>query len=148
MDIKVEEIKTRDVEIINKLLVIWEDSVRATHFFLEEKDITSLIPVVKKSLESVCALILAKDSDENPIAFMGIGNNTLEMLFVSSKIFNIGIGRKLLLFAMKNYEVTKLCVNEQNRSAKSFYERFGFCVYDRKEYDDYGNHFPVLYMKL
>lgn len=39
-------------------------------------------------------------------------------------------------------------LNEQNLTAKGFYEHLGFKSYKRSEIDEQGNHYPILYMKL
>ncbi|ACN85018.1 hypothetical protein [Brachyspira hyodysenteriae] len=42
------ETKNRDYEIIDKLYILWEKSVRATHLFLKEDDIINISKYVKK----------------------------------------------------------------------------------------------------
>ena len=49
---------------------------------------------------------------------------------------------------MKIYEVQEVTVNEQNPQAVGFYEHLGFETYKRSEYDEEGNPYPLLYMKL
>ena len=44
--------------------------------------------------------------------------------------------------------VTEVVVNEQNLSARGFYEHVGFAVCGRSERDEQGGPFPILYMKL
>ena len=48
---------------------------------------------------------------------------------------------------MDKYSVKKLAVNEQNPLAKGFYEHMGFAVYQRTDFDEQGNAYPLLYMK-
>ncbi len=79
---------------------------------------------------------------------MGIENQKLEMLFVKNTERGKGIGKNLLNFGIKNYNVNSLTVNEQNPKAKGFYEHLGFKVYKRSETDEQGNPYPILYMKL
>lgn len=38
-------------------------------------------------------------------------------------------------------------VNEQNQSAKLFYQVMGFEEYDRSEVDDAGREYPILHLK-
>ena len=79
---------------------------------------------------------------------MGIEENKLEMLFITSEYRGKGIGKKMLSYGIESYGVTNLAVNEDNPQAKVFYEHMGFKVYQRNELDDQGNPYPVLYMKL
>ena len=44
--------------------------------------------------------------------------------------------------------MTEVVVNEQNPSARGFYEHVGFAVCGRSERDEQGGPFPILYMKL
>lgn len=86
--------------------------------------------------------------EDIPVAFMGIENQKLEMLFVKNSERGKGIGKQLLNYGIENYNVSELAVNEQNPQAKSFYEHMGFKVYQRNELDNQGNPYPVLYMRL
>lgn len=79
---------------------------------------------------------------------MGIENETLEMLFITPSERGQGLGKQLLQYGISNYKVNRLTVNEQNPQAKGFYEHMGFHVYKRTDYDEQGNHYPLLYMRL
>ena len=79
---------------------------------------------------------------------MGINNNKLEMLFIKNSKRGKGFGRKLLIYAIKKYNINGLTVNEQNPNAKGFYEYIGFKVYKRYETDEQGNPHPILHMNL
>lgn len=90
----------------------------------------------------------AEDRSDNPIAFMGIENNRLEMLFILPEERGKGVGRKLVQYGIQKYEINEVTVNEQNPQAVGFYENLAFQVYKRTEYDEEGNPYPLLYMKL
>lgn len=126
---------------------MWESSVRASHSFLSEKEIENIKSFVPQALKTVDILILAENDENIPVAFMGIEDNKLEMLFVSANERGQGIGTKLLQDGIKNFDVNDLRVNEQNPSAKKFYEKNGFIVYNRSEIDEQGNPYPILFMK-
>ena len=144
-EIKKEE---RLENLINQLLEVWEDSVKATHTFLSNEEIEKIKGYVPQALSDITHLIIATDKNENPIAFMGIEENKLEMLFIKNNERGKGLGKRLLNYGIANYNVNELAVNEQNPQAKAFYEHIGFKVYQRNELDDQGNPYPVLYMKL
>lgn len=76
------EIEERTPEIMNVLLKIWEDSVRTTHDFLSGKEIDQIKEYVPQALSDVAHLIVAEDESGKMIAFMGIENQRLEMLFL------------------------------------------------------------------
>ena len=47
------KIVRRERNLLEILMIIWEDSVRHTHDFLRESDIKALRPLVYKNLESI-----------------------------------------------------------------------------------------------
>ena len=89
-----------------------------------------------------------KNENNMPIAFMGIEDTKLEMLFIKNSERGKGLGKQLLNYGIENYNVNELAVNEQNSNAKEFYEHMGFKIYKRTEIDEQGNPYPILYMKL
>ena len=142
------ETKHRTTTLINKLLEVWEDSVRATHLFLSNEEINNIKKYVPQAIKEVGHLIIIENEKAIPIAFMGIEGTKLEMLFIKNSERGKGLGKKLLNYGIKNYDVDELVVNEQNPNAKAFYEHLGFRVYKRSEIDEQGNHYPILYMRL
>ena len=142
------EVKERNEELINHLLEIWEDSVRATHLFLSNDEIENIKKYVPQALKFVEHLIILQNENYQSIAFMGIQENKLEMLFIKNSERGKGFGKQLLNYGIENYNINELAVNEQNPKAKGLYEHMGFKVYKRNELDDQGNPYPVLYMKL
>lgn len=143
--IKKEE---RSKKLIKELLNVWESSVRATHNFISNEEIEKIKEYVPQALAGISNLIVETDENEKPIAFMGIQENKLEMLFIKNSERRKWIGKKLLNYGIEKYGVNKVTVNEDNPQAKGFYEHMGFKVYKRNELDDQGNNYPVLYMKL
>lgn len=110
----------RTETLINALTNLWEASVRSTHHFLTEEDIQRLTPFVKAGLSGIETLVIVSD-DTTPVAFTGIERDKLEMLFVSPECFRKGIGKKLAEFAIAQYGVRYVDVNEQNPQAIEFY---------------------------
>ena len=78
---------------------------------------------------------------------MGIEDHRLEMLFLSQKEREKGLGKQLLLYGIQNYGIEELTVNEQNPQAVGFYEHMGFETYKRTDMDEEGNPYLLLYMK-
>ena len=133
---------------LSTLLEIWEDSVRATHHFLSDTEVNQIKEYVPQALMGVKHLIVAEDETGTLVAFMGIQDHRLEMLFISSKERGKGIGKQLLQYGIENYEIKEVTVNEQNPQAVGFYEHMGFTTYKRTDHDEEGNPYPLLYMKL
>lgn len=144
---KIVEIKERTPLLLEKLLCVWENSVKATHLFLSDNEINSIKQYVPQALNGVPVLAIAENEKGEPVGFMGISGQMLEMLFIANENRGQGIGKQLLQYGVKNYAVSELTVNEQNPLAKGFYEHMGFTVYKRTELDEQGNPYPLLYMK-
>ena len=142
------EVKERTENLINRLLEVWEDSVKATHNFLSKEEIEKIKEYVPQALKGIAHLIIIENKIHQTVAFMGIQENKLEMLFIKNSERGKGLGKRLLNYGIENYGVNELAVNEDNPQAKGFYEHMGFKVYQRNELDDQGNPYPVLYMRL
>lgn len=143
---RILEVQDRTPELIEKLLRVWEDSVRATHIFLSDGEIINIREYVPQALTGIAHLIIAEDDAGEPVAFMGIQEGSLEMLFIENAQRGKGLGRKLLEYGIEKHAVERLAVNEQNPQAKGFYEYMGFAVYKRTDLDEQGNPYPLLYM--
>ena len=145
---KLYEVKERTASLCERLLVIWEDSVRATHLFLSDAEVKQIREYVPQALQGVEHLIVAENEAGEPIAFKGTENSRLEMLFLSAGERGKGLGKQLLQYGIHNYGIREVTVNEQNPQAVGFYEHLGFETYKRTECDEEGNPYPLLYMKL
>lgn len=142
------DVKDRTEWLIERLLKVWESSVKATHLFLSEDEIENIKKYVPQALREIPCLIIAENEDQIPVGFMGIAGQRIEMLFISHEERGKGSGKKLLQYGIERYLVDDLTVNEQNPLAKGFYEHMGFEVYKRTECDEQGDPYPLLYMKL
>ena len=145
---RIIEIKERTEILINQLLEVCEDSVKATHLFLSSKEIENIKEYVPQAISGVSHLVIMENESHQPIAFMGIEDRKLEMLFIKNSERGKGLGKQLLNYGIENYNVNRLAVNEQNPEAKGFYEYMGFKTYKRTELDEQGNPYPILYMRL
>ena len=142
------ELIDRPSNLINNLIEIWEDSVKATHLFLSSSEIKSIKKYVPQALLEVDHLLIIKDKKQKIIAFAGIENQRLEMLFIKNSERGKGYGKQLLNHVIKKYQINELTVNEQNPQAVAFYQHMGFNTYRRTEIDEQGNPYPLLYMKI
>ena len=145
---KITEVKMRTPDLIRQLLEVWEGSVRATHLFLSEDEINHIKEYVPQALDSIAHLVIAEDGDGRPVAFMGVEDGSLEMLFIAPQERGKGLGKRLLQYGIENYGLKRLAVNEQNPAARGFYEHLGFVVYKRTACDEQGEPYPLLYLRL
>ncbi|MGC2871914.1 GNAT family N-acetyltransferase [Ihubacter sp. mB4P-1] len=142
------ETENRTEELIQQFTALWEGSVRATHLFLSPEEIAEIKKYVPQALRGVARLVIAQDAQENPVGFMGVENQKLEMLFIAPQERGCGIGKKLMQYGILNYNIREVGVNEQNPQAVGFYTHMGFRLARRAEIDEQGQPYPILYMKL
>jgi putative acetyltransferase len=133
----------------DSLIVIWERSVRATHHFLTEQDITLLRPLVAEELTAgAIELWVLTGPDDFPLGFLGLSANRIEALFLAPEYRGTGLGRRLVEHAQSlRAGALTVTVNEQNDAARSFYEQLGFEVEGRSALDSGGRPFPLLHMR-
>ena len=143
---KIYEVDKRPAILVQELLEVWEKSVRATHLFLSDEEVKAIKNYVPQALSGVAHLLIAENKEGTPVAFMGVEDGVLEMLFVTPEERGKSLGKQLIRYGIENYVVERLAVNEQNPQAKGFYEHMGFKVYKRTETDEQGNPYPLLYM--
>jgi putative acetyltransferase len=132
----------------DRLLEVWEAAVRATHHFLSESDIDFFRPLVRQGLRELPHLLCVRDAAGSPVAFVGVGGDKMEALFVHPSWHRLGIGRRLARHAVVELGATTVDVNEQNEAAVAFYRRLGYVVEGRSAVDGTGKPFPVLHMRL
>ena len=142
---KILEVADRTPDLINQLLEVWEKSVRATHLFLSDREIKNIKEYVPQALNGIAQLMIDAGEAGRAVAFMGIEDGTLEMLFISPEERGKGLGKRLIEYGIESYSVERLAVNEQNPQAKKFYEHMGFHVNKRTGLDEQGNPYPLLY---
>ncbi|KXO13469.1 Histone acetyltransferase HPA2 [Moritella sp. JT01] len=131
-----------------ELIKIWELSVRATHDFLSDENISSLKPLILEHYFDAVDLRIAKNDSNKIAGFIGVADCNVEMLFISPDYRNKGVGSLLLKNAIENQSANKVDVNEQNPDAVGFYIHLGFSVIGRSPLDGQGNPFPLIHMAL
>lgn len=146
--IKIENLNIINNKDMEEILDTWESSVRVTHNFLSEEDIILMKPQVIEGAKYVSKLLCVRDEKDMIKAFMGIHDFKIEMLFVSNESRGNGIGKRLVEYAIEVLNANYVDVNEQNPQALGFYKHMGFKVFKRSEFDEQGNPFPILHMKL
>lgn len=130
-----------------KLIAVWESSVRATHHFLSENDIMTYRSLILTEYFDQVRLYAVK-FEEEVMGFIGINKKSIQMLFIHPDARGKGLGKTLIDFARDKHGVNTVDVNEQNKQAVGFYEKLGFVTYERSEQDGAGKPFPILSMAL
>lgn len=141
-------IQPATVNHYDEIMRVWEASVRATHDFLPEKNIELLKKPIREQYLPNLSVFVALNPQGEVAGFLGVGENRLEMLFISPQARGTGIGKQLLNYAIEQLGVNEVDVNEQNPQAVGFYQHMGFVQYARSDTDGEGNPFPLLHMRL
>jgi putative acetyltransferase len=131
-----------------ELTRLWEASVRSTHDFLPDQYISLLKNLLLTQYLDAVNLFCTRDSHLHITGFAGTTPGKLEMLFIAPEYRGLGLGKKLLNYAIENFQVQELDVNEQNPQALGFYEKQGFEVIGRSEVDGLGRPYPMLRMRM
>ncbi|HCO67925.1 MAG TPA: GNAT family N-acetyltransferase [Dysgonomonas sp.] len=129
------------------MLQIWESAVKATHHFLSEEDFEfykSRMPLYFYHIDIYTYL----DDNKNIKGFLGVSKDMIEMLFVENESRGLGIGKNLLIFAIRELELDRVDVNLQNEQALHFYKHFGFKEKGVSEKDSEGKDYPIVHLQL
>ncbi|MEI5994530.1 GNAT family N-acetyltransferase [Candidatus Enterococcus mansonii] len=129
----------------NSLVEIWSKSVKQTHDFLRIEDFEAIkqeLPTYFPNLD-----VQLWFDQEKMIGFSGVDGNKIEMLFLDPAFIGQGYGRQILTDLFNEQTIQFVDVNEQNKSAKAFYQVMGFTVYDRSEVDEASRAYPILHLR-
>lgn len=148
MKTNIQQLSSRDYD---ELIEIWEVSVRATHLFLSEDDIAFYKPIVLKYTLPDIELfgVIADKTKQNQkiLGFVGISKEKVEMLFLRPEYRNQGLGRRLIEFALNEFKIYNIDVNEENPNALGFYLHMGYRIKSRDELDGNGKPHPILHLE-
>ncbi len=132
-----------------KITDIWEASVRETHHFLNETDILTFRNAILHTYLPLADNLFSVRNESNKIvAFIGIAEKNIDMLFIHPSERGKGLGKQLIHFAIDKFHIKTVDVNEQNEQAVGFYLKMGFEIISRDELDSTGKPFPILHMQL
>lgn len=140
-------IQKLNLEHHNRLLEIWESAVLHTHDFLRSEDFEYYKQNLPTYFEFV-SLYGCFTTDNVLVGFMGIAEDSLEMLFIHNDYRRQGWGQLLLSYGIKEVNVKKIDVNEQNKQALDFYLHNGFKQIGRSALDAQGKDYPILHLSL
>lgn len=147
MQIKNYEIVPYEHKLRQQLLIVWEQSVLATHHFLSPNDFKEIKTLVN-NIDFFDFNVYCLKKGTTIVGFIGMAQRKVAMLFLDPQYIGEGWGRKLLTFAVEELDANEVDVNEQNDAAVKFYLKMGFKVYERTDKDDQGKNYPLLRMRL
>lgn len=130
----------------DELVTLWEASVRSSHHFLTEDDILFYKPLVRNKYFKAVRLYIIRNEQNRIVAFTGLSDDLIEMLFVHPGEQGKRYGKRLIDFALNEKHIRHVDVNEQNEQALRFYLQLGFKITGRDATDPMGKPFPILHM--
>ncbi|WP_086314252.1 hypothetical protein A5821_001860 [Enterococcus sp. 7F3_DIV0205] len=129
----------------DKLVEIWARSVKKTHDFLQIEDFERIKRDLPTYFPHLDVRVWTDDSEI--IGFSGVDGDKLEMLFLDPIFIGKGYGKQIIMTLFKDSAIQFVDVNEQNQSARTFYQAMGFEEMARTEVDEAGRPYPILHLK-
>ena len=129
------------------LIVIWKRAVLASYDFLSLPDITAMETSVRDTYLPNAVLRIAVDETDAPLAFIGMRDNHIEMLFVDPTAQRDGIGTALVEDAVERHGEVTAEVNEQNALGRDWLVRRGFTATGRSDTDADGRPYPLVHLQ-
>ena len=118
---------------------IFRDFLKKEDFLYYKERVPSYFPLVA---------LWGIEQADNLVGFIGIAEDNIEMLFVDHLYRGKGIGKQLITYAINEWYVTRVDVNEQNTQALGFYEHLGFHMVAKSDLDNEGKPYPILHLRL
>lgn len=126
---------------------IWWSSVKKTHHFLPAEYLLELKQKQQLFVNQLEKVFVYENDDHEPVGFLGLSKDKIELLFVHADHLRKGIGTILLNNAI-GLGYSKLDCYEANVDAISFYRSKGFEIVGRDEVDFFSKPFPLLHLSL
>ena len=139
---RIEKIDSLTDALKDELIEVWGKSVRSSHHFLSEEDLMHYRSRIMGTYFHAVELYVIRQP--NIVAFMGLSDDMVEMLFVLPSEKGKGYGSTLLKYALAEKRIRKIDVNEQNSEAYQFYLRKRFNVVGKDYTDADGKPYPIL----
>ena len=117
--------KLKDTDI-DKVAKIWLDTNMKAHDFIPSQYWQNNYNMVKEMF--LLTEVYVYENAKEIHGFIGLHNEYIEGIFVSSKAQSQGIGKLLLNFVKDKKEKLRLSVYQKNTRAIHFYQREGFKI--------------------
>ncbi len=141
----IEKIDQLTDSLKDELIDVWEKAVRSTHHFLSEEDLDYYRSRIRDIYFDAVDLYVVRNP--NVLAFMGLSDDMIEMLFVLPSEQGKGYGSALLNYAFEEKHIRKIDVNEQNTEAYQFYINRGYHAVAKDEVDAEGKPYPIIHLE-
>lgn len=131
----IRKLETKDID---KIMDIWLSSSIDGHKFIDEKYWRDNYDTVKNVYIPMSEVFVYEDNNDIK-GFIGILNNEfIGALFVDKNSQGLGIGSKLINYALNKYNKLNLAVYKDNENAVKFYNNKGFKIINKQQNEDSG----------
>lgn len=131
----IRKLETKDID---KIMNIWLNSTIDGHKFIDEKYWRYNYDTVKNVYIPMSEVFIYEDNNETK-GFIGILNHEfIGALFVDKNSQGLGIGSKLIDYALNKYNKLNLAVYKDNENAVKFYINKGFKIINEQQNEDSG----------
>jgi putative acetyltransferase len=122
-----------------RLVAIWESSVRATHHFLQESDIAALRPLLLNAYLPNLKVVIARDDAGVIHGFLGVDETALKCCLLTTRAAE-GVGN-CCCKRHRSVRREQVDVNEQNPQGVAFYAIWGLSRSDARNWTGRGIRF-------
>ena len=105
----------------NEIVEVWEQSVRATFNFPNEKYLQEIKSQLSSALRHVKVYVY-RTKGESIKGFVGLKGHKVEMLFIRPEYFGHDVEMQLTNFCIYSLHIYELNVKERDESALEFYK--------------------------
>lgn len=138
-------IRSSQLADVDRLVEIWSRAVDATHHFLTAEDRLAIEADVRAFFPGA-QFVVACDARDEPLGFMLMEGAHIEALFIDPFHHGKGVGKALLHSAITQHDLVTTDVNEANTQALGFYQRMGFQIVARSDFDGQARPYPLLHL--
>ena len=121
----IRKLKPKDV---NEIMEIWLTENMKAHYFIPKKYWEDNFLMVKEIISQSEIYVYENEKDNKIYGFIGLNNNYIEGIFVSSISQSKGIGKQLMQYVKNIKNFLFLNVYEKNEKAINFYMSQNFKI--------------------
>ncbi len=126
-----------------RIMEIWESSVKVS-YNISKDNYVNMYNEIQTNLPKLDLYVYRKTG--KIIAFMGIDNNSIELLHCDPEYMRQGIGTFMVNHAVEFLNVKYVDIYEDNKEEVEFYKSLGFIVEAYMPHEKFG--YNVIHLKL
>lgn len=129
-------IRKLDNKDVNRIMEIWLESTIKAHSFIEKEYWQSNYNTVKYVYIPIAETYVYEENDVIKGFISIIDKEFIGALFVDNDYQGLGVGSKLINFALNKYDTLSLAVYKENFKSVRFYKKMGFEILSEEINED------------